>query len=117
MSDLLQTDSNDVAVVNNALVLTDGLQQVKQELMQRLQTISGEWFLDTSVGLPYLTDMTQKGMKLSTAAQYFRNEINACPGVLAINKLELSLDNTTRRLSVAIEVQGETGEISLEVTV
>lgn len=117
MSDLLQTDSNDVAVVNNALALTDGLQQVKQELMQRLQTISGEWFLDTSMGLPYLTDLTQKGMKLSTAAQYFRNEINACPGVLAINKLDLSLDNATRELTIDLEVQGEDGAISLEVTV
>lgn len=117
MSDLLQQDTNDLAIVNNTLAIIDGLQQVKQELMQRLQTISGEWFLDTSLGLPYLTDMTQKGLALTTVAQYFRNEINACPGVLAINELDLSLDNATRRLTVALQVQGETGAISAEVTV
>lgn len=117
MSDLLQLDTNDLAIVNNAFAITDGLQQVKQNIRQRLQTISGEWFLDISIGLPYLTDLTQKGMKLSTAAQYFRNEINACPGVLAINKLDLSLDPATRQLTIQLEVQGESGAIPAEVTV
>ena len=114
---LLQDDNGDLAIVNNALAMTDGLQQVKQEVAQRLRTILGEWFLDTSLGMPYLTELAEKGLKLSAAADYFRNEISACPGVKAINKLELAFNAATRELSVSTVVQGETGTISLEVTV
>ena len=55
MADLkLNEDTGDLEITNNDLSLTYGVDSRRQHLEIRLRTFLSEWFLDTTVGVPYV---------------------------------------------------------------
>lgn len=76
MSCFLQTTDGDLDFTNGRLtVVTDPVQAGSIKLFNRFRMFLGEWFRDTRIGMPYLTQILVKAPILPLVAQIFRNVI------------------------------------------
>ena len=118
MSQLSQDPTTgDLVFTNNQLTFVDGADQVKQSIIQRFRTFAGEWFLDTSLGIPYFQNVLVKNPNLTLIESYFKNELWAVPGVLSIITFSLNFDPVARTISISCSVQSSAGPIQVEVTI
>lgn len=85
--------------------LVDGAARVAQQIKVTLLLFLGEWFLDTSFGVPYMEDILVKNPRWGTVNAVLRTRIAAVPGVLRIRRLTLDLNRSTRHLSVTFEAE------------
>lgn len=101
----LEADGN-LAWVKNA-------EAVGQHARQRLQTYEGEWFLDTSAGVPWLEQILGKAYDPALAEAVVKAEILETNGVTGIEGFSVSFDRGTRRLNIrSIEVMTKYGEVT-----
>lgn len=81
----------DLYLENGTARLTANLrEEVAQELWIRFKFFQGEWFLDRTLGLPYLQSILAQKTPMSIISQIFRRVITSCPGVASILTLNLS---------------------------
>ena len=118
MSDLkLDEVTDDIVVVNNDLVFTEGVDSRRQHLEIRLRTFLTEWFLDTTVGVPFIQQLFEKKNPDNLLINaVLRPEIEKTPGITAINSISFDVNRATRLLQVTIEVQSVDGEFAIEFT-
>jgi len=87
------------------------LEYVAQKIRHTISIFKGEWFMDTSLGIPYIPDEnTNKNMHrrmIETALQVRIGEIDGVKKFLVFNS---SIDKATRKLTVNFTVQIDTGE-------
>lgn len=102
---------SDLLVVNGDLVLVADRDAIKQEIYIRLQFVSGEWFLDTTAGLPYFDNILVKSPNLAAIRTIFMDEILASAGVKNVLKLDLTFDSKERSLTVEFTVNTDLGEL------
>jgi hypothetical protein len=88
----LRSDGN-LATVNDA-------EAVGQHVRQRLTTFAGEWFLDTTAGVPWLTDILGKAYDPALAESVVKAEILNTDGVTEITSFSVSFDKATRGLII-----------------
>lgn len=108
MTQLLMDDNDDVAIVNNQLVLTENNSQdeIRQRLLQNLRFFYGEWFLDQTEGLPYFQSVFVKGTPPDIVEAAFKDAIIGTDGVESLERFEpLDLNSATRELKVDFDVR------------
>lgn len=123
MTDIsLQLDSKlpgflDLTLTDGDLVLTGdrdtrGTNPILNALVQNLRTIAGEYFLNISVGVPYLTELF--GQKDVTPAfeAVLQNTILSTPGVLSLVSWSATTNTTTRTLVITFVAQTTAGEVN-----
>lgn len=106
MSQLLTDDLGDLEVTNNNFSVIRGDREIEQSLLQNLKTFEGEWFLNTTLGVPYFQIVFQKQSPPSLIADAFKDTILETNGVTELSRfvpLDLSPD---RELSVEFSVNG-----------
>lgn len=93
----------DLYFKNGNIRLTETLaEEVAQELYIRLRFFKGEWFLDTTQGLPYLQSILGKKTPLGILSQIFKRVITTCPGVKSLLSFALTrLPNRGLRVDFA----------------
>ena len=96
----LRADTHDLHLKAGDLVLIDDAERVAQEIKVELLTWLGEWFLDTTRGIPYLERILVKNPNLEIARQIFSAKISQVPDVSRVEKLTLAADAKTRVLTV-----------------
>ena len=109
----LKLTNNDLDITNNELTLITGIDETSQNITVNLKTILGEWFLDESIGVPWLNEIFVKKNSLSQAQAILINQIKQTNGVKKINDIQFDFNNSTRQLSVSTRVQSEDGDIIL----
>ena len=109
----LKTVNDDLVFENNELVLVDGLDLVEQLLRQRLQTFLGEWFLDTSLGLPYFQDILVKNPNANVVTSLLKDAILNTPGVIELVSFTPDFDSVNRSLNLSFSVRANDGEITI----
>ncbi len=92
--------------------IADSPEAVGQNVKSRLQLLQGEWFLDTSAGVPYLQQIAVKPANLPLAAALIKAQILGTDGVSAITDFAMNFDTGTRRLTVTCTVQTIYGSTS-----
>jgi hypothetical protein len=102
----LDPTTGDLELLEGDFELVAGGESIASDLASRLQTFAGEWFLDTSIGLPYFTEIAGRPTK-RRLDELFRAAINETPGVTEV--LELGLTQTGRTLSLAFRVATDLG--------
>lgn len=107
--DTTPAGKNDLLVVNGDLYLVADMEAIKQEIHIRLQFIAGEWFLDTTAGLPYFDNILVKSPNLAAIRTIFMDEILASAGVKSVLKLDLDFDRKLRTLTVSFTVNTDLG--------
>lgn len=116
MRDLaLDPATGDLDLTGRRLRLTEpGAESVAQKLRVRLRLFKGEWHLDTSVGVPYYTDVL--GRQSQTAVEaLLRRVIVTCPGVLSLESFVLTVNaDRTATLTFAVRAVGAEEPVTIE---
>ena len=106
----LDTTSRDVAVVDNAIVLTTPLEdEVLQTLIIRFRFFQGEFFMDLREGFPYYQEVFKKNIDLARIETAIRNTILTTPGVKNLTSLRVVFAQGERRLDVDFAARLEDG--------
>lgn len=95
--------------------LKDSPETVAQAILTRLRLITGEWFLDTSEGTPWRTQILGKYTG-TTYDPALRARIIGTSGVRSIDAYASELDRDTRTLSVTATVTTIYGQTTIEAT-
>lgn len=83
---------------------------VAQNVMTRLSLWSGQWFIDTDEGTPYLQEILGKHDAVDLL---IKQRILETPGVIQIEQFEAIFDPDTRRLSITAEIDTEYGKTTV----
>ncbi len=98
----------------SANYLVDSRAAVAQEVMTTLLLFQGEWFLDTTAGVPWLTKVT--GVNTITLYdQVIKDAILNVQGVTAIVNYSSTLNRATRALSVSATIDTQFGITQVQV--
>lgn len=106
--DLLLDDSG-VVLRNGDWAFAVDREGIQQRISQVLKTIAGEWFLDLDYGLPYFEQILIKNPNLPAVQDIFRRALLSVKGVSSVERLNLSLDTTSRTLTVSWVVLTDLG--------
>lgn len=108
----LDPDTHDLDPVGRFVTDTT-LQRIKI----RLGTFSGEWILDTSVGLPFIEWLQRKPVPVDEIGDRIRREIETTPGVLKVLDFEGEFDDDEQTLSYTarVLVEGQTEPVAVVV--
>ena len=88
----LDSDGN-IDMVHNA-------EAVGQHVRQRLMTHQSEWFLDTSAGVPWLSEIMGRQYNPALAEAVVKAETMGTHGVTGIDDFSVSFVRTTRDLQI-----------------
>ena len=103
----LMTMDGDLALQNNNLVLTEDNsdQEIEQRIRADLRLFLGEWFLDITVGVPWIQSILVKGVDPFIAEALIKEAINNVFGVVGLVRFDpILFDTATRNLTVNFEV-------------
>lgn len=90
-NDLFLRPNGELAVVRNA-------EAVGQHVRQRLKTFSGEWFLDTTAGVPWLDEILGRGYDPALAEAVIKGEVLDTDAVTEITSFSVRFDRQRRAL-------------------
>jgi hypothetical protein len=95
------TEEGDYLLGRAGTFLVDSPETVAQAVLTRLRLWSGEWFLDTSEGTPYETQILGYGTQ-STRDLAIRERVLNTPGVDSITAYTSNVEN--RKMTVTMTV-------------
>lgn len=104
----LVTENNDLKIVDNNFLLSvdNSDQEIEQRIRQNLQFFLGEWFLDTTIGIPYFQMVFVKGVAPSLIEAVFKDAILETPGVSSLVEFRpIEYESSTRQLTVDFTVR------------
>ena len=111
MSDIKLDDNGDMFLDGSgSMVLVTGDEAIAQQFRIRFRFALGEWFLDTRVGVPYFQEILVKNPNLTRVRGIYRQLIETTPGIESIEEFTLTLDNSTRTLSLSFAARKTDGE-------
>jgi hypothetical protein len=107
-----QLDANgDLDIVGNNVVVTEGRDAIRQRLQCRLRFFYGEWFLDTTLGVPYFEEILVKGPRMQIIQDIFKNVILETDGITGLTRFDFDYDSDDRKLSVTFSATSIDGDI------
>lgn len=78
----LRLKQNDLAITHGDIsICATDVDTIAQTISTRLKTLSGEWFLDTKIGIPYLSEILGKTRRDRFLQKLVTEEIRKVPGV------------------------------------
>lgn len=108
----LDAKKHDLIIVDGDFIVIDNAERVAQQIKIQLLTWLGEWFLDTTHGVPYLDYILVKNPNLELIASIFREQIMKVDDVDHVNSLEIDYDAQTRTMTVDYEASTSYGLVS-----
>lgn len=103
--------TGDLVLTAGDLTLVLDVAAIAQEVNIRLRFLLGEWFLDTTAGVPYLQTVLVKTPNLAAVRTVLRDEILECAGVKSLTRLDLDFEKSTRELTVTWSATTDLGEL------
>jgi len=95
----IDQDTNDLYFDSDGgLVMVTDAEAVGQHARERLQTFAGEWFLDTTIGVPWLTQILAQRYDPALAEAVTKAVLLGTDGVTGISSFSVSFDRLTRGL-------------------
>jgi hypothetical protein len=92
-NDLALEADGRLSVVHDALA-------IGQHVRQRLMTFEGEWFLDTTAGVPWLDRILGRGYDPALAEAVVKAEVLATDGVTEITSFSVRFVSDPRQLDI-----------------
>lgn len=111
--DIKLTDEWDLPV---RMTLIDDAERVAQQIRITLGFWRGEWFLDTSRGVPYLERILVKNPNINHIRQILNEEIQSVDGVTASSIDSVYMDKRTREAEVMYTAETDRGRVEGEVS-
>lgn len=113
MLDIALDTTHDIRISALDIALVDQAEQVRQQLLIKLRLWTGEWFLDTEFGTPYLQSVLGKQLTLSGAVAAIRKSILEVDGVRSLVAFSYKFDNAARKLNITFEADTPYGIIEV----
>lgn len=108
----LHANDHDILIKDGDFLLIDNAERVSQQIKVKLLTFLGEWFLDTTWGVPYLEYILVKQPNQELIKQILSEQISSVDDVKSLNALELDYQVKVRTLIINYEVSTEYGLIT-----
>lgn len=108
----LHANDHDILIKDGDFLLIDNAERVAQQIKVKLLTFLGEWFLDTTWGVPYLEYILVKQPNQELIKQILSEQILSIDDVKSLNALELDYQVKVRTLIINYEVSTEYGLIT-----
>ena len=108
----LHANDHDILIKDGDFLLIDNAERVAQQIKVKLLTFLGEWFLDTTWGVPYLQYILVKQPNQELIKQILSEQILSVDDVKSLNALELDYQVKVRTLIINYEVSTEYGLIT-----
>lgn len=89
----------------NNLKLAKDTEEIRQIILRDLETLAGEWFLDTSIGVPWFTEILQKNVSTNKIDAVIIEKISTANGVVSLLSYESSVDRANRAYSIAFTAE------------
>ncbi len=94
MADIKLQSNHDIDW-NDFRLTTDNAESVAQKIKIRLKRYQGEYFLDTTIGVPYFQEILKKGVSKDYVDTIFIDEITETIGVETLDTYESILDRSS----------------------
>lgn len=117
VTDIKIDDEGNLVIEDGDLVLIEDQDVVAQSLRMLFQTVKGEWFLDTDVGIDYLGILLRKGAQRSEIEAHLRTKIMEVDHVENIERLTAEYDATTRSMAIDFAVTTDISDEPVEVNI
>ncbi|RYF12058.1 MAG: hypothetical protein EOO40_02080 [Deltaproteobacteria bacterium] len=107
-------DYGDLLFKNGGVRLTsdtDGTNPTLQRIVQRLRLLTGEWFLNTQEGVPWLQQILVKNASQATVDALLQDTILGTPGVLVLKQYQSTAFRAQRRYQVKFTVSTVQGNV------
>lgn len=117
MSDILQTSTGDISIVNNSPAMVEGIQEIAQRITQRLRTFYGECFLDRTRGVKYFEEILKKNPSPILRDKILKDTILNTAGVVSLEAYAFEQNANTRTGTVSFTAKTISGNIQTEVSV
>ena len=115
---LLDPTTNDLIFVNGQATVTQTQSEiVAQRLKITLYTFLGEWFLDTSIGVPYFQQIFGKIKSKAAIDVIFQNIISADEGVVEIKEFTSTLGTADRGYTMTFKVRVSDDTVTDDITI
>jgi len=115
MNDLLLDANHDLDTSSLGLAIARGADRVRQNIDIKLKLFTGEWFLDTEAGTPYLEDILGKRISLAGALAAVRASILEVDSVSAVTNFTYTFNRQTRVLNYTFEASTPFGIIEVSL--
>lgn len=112
----LDENGDYVIGASQANFLVNTPETVAQAVQTRLKLVAGEYFLDTSAGVPYQTEILGYGTQ-ETRDAAIQEIIVETQGVTELVDYASVVDPSTRKMSVAATINTQYGQTTITATV
>lgn len=106
---------NDIFLLNNSFHFVEDGAETVQHVRSRLLFYLEEWFLDKTVGTPWLQEILIKPANLAYTESIIKQRILQTPGVLSLEEFSFERLGTDRKLTVNFTATTEYGVLDREV--
>lgn len=108
----LGLQSHDLIIENYDLKVIDGAEQVAQHCKIRLLSLLGEWFLDNTIGVPWLEQILVKNPRGRLVAAALKAAIRGTPGVRRLTGFTFNdYDLGDRTIAVRFTADSDYGQV------
>ena len=105
-------NTSDIVLQNGDILMIDNAERVAQQIQITLRFWLGEWFLNTTDGVPYLEYILVKQPNMAHIRQILTEQIQSVEGVKAVTNMELTFDQRERHLLVEYTADTDYGLVT-----
>lgn len=117
MSSFALDNTGDLELVDDSFRLNSGAEAIAQHLKVKFQLFLGEWFLDTSIGVPYYQDILIKKPSFVVVQEILKDVILDTPGILELLEFNIDFEGATRTFSLEFKALTDEGPIDFSQAV
>ena len=108
----MDINTNDIVLQNGDILMIDNAERCAQQIAITLRFWLGEWFLNTTDGVPYLEYILVKQPNMAHIRQILTEQIQSVEGVKAVTNMELTVDKLERHLLVEYTADTDYGLVT-----
>lgn len=105
---LVMTDQGDLSILSD-------LDALVQKITRKLKLWKGEYFLDTSAGIPYKEQIFDRPIDAGIASTIITSQITDETEVTEVTNITIDLDPSTRKFSYSATVKTIYGETEVSI--
>lgn len=113
----LKLDSSGDLIIGRGAARVEGAAYVGQLIANKLKTLYGEWQLNTTLGIPWFTDLLVHNPNEGLIYNWIFKTLNDIEYVTSVDNLVLGIVKSDRKLLIHFEVTTIYGSITKEVEV
>jgi len=95
--------------------IIEGVESLAENVDQRLKLFKGNYFMDTTKGVPYFEEIIKKPIDPGLAAAVLNNEILKEPEVTSIGRVSATLDSNNRKFKYDATINSIFGPMGINI--